>query len=100
MASRRSTAIVAALTSKGFVDTGGDHHWLVLHVEGKKTAVRTKVSRGHRDYGDPLLSAMSKQLKLEGKKARLLDLLDCPMSESDYIADLRQRGVLGAEGFG
>lgn len=93
MASRQSTKILAALKGKGFVDTGGDHHWLVLCVGGKKTSVRTKVSRGGKDYGDGLLGAMKKQLHLDTKRD-LLDLVDCPMSGSELVRVLQEKGIL------
>lgn len=95
MACRSSTKIVAALVKKGFIDTGGDHHWLVLCVEGKKTSVRTKISRGRKDYGDGLLAKVRKQLHLTTTKD-LLRLVDCPMDANEYVAVLQRAGVLSA----
>ena len=93
MASRRSTAILAALQSKGFTDTGGDHHWLVLHIGGKRSSIRTKISRGGMDYGDDLLSVVRRQLRL-GSRRDLLRLIDCPMDGAEYLRLLRETGVL------
>ena len=93
MASRRSTRILAALEGKGFVDTGGDHHWLVLYVSGRKTSVRTKISRGQKDYGDSLLGAMKRQLHLNSVRD-LLRLIDCPMGHEDLVQLLVEKGAL------
>ena len=96
MAARRSTKIRASLLAKGFHDTGGDHHRLVLRVEGRETGIRTKVSRGNKDYGDDLLKLMREQLRLRTKR-QLLELIDCPISYDDYVALLRDTQALAPE---
>ncbi|MBM3498250.1 MAG: hypothetical protein FJX74_06220, partial [Armatimonadetes bacterium] len=93
MASRRSTAIKAALVKKGFRLEERDHHYLVLYVEGRRTTIRTKVSHSKSDYGSPLLSRMKDQDQLSTVR-ELLDLIDCPMDGSAYVRRLRQRGML------
>lgn len=70
------------------------HKMLWFHVDGKKTAIRTRISHGGKDYTDPLLSEMSKQVKLPRKK--FADLIECPMSLEDYVGHLRETGVLGS----
>lgn len=94
MAARSNTRILRALTAKGFVDSGGDHHSLSLHVDGEETVVHTKVSRGRMDYGDNLLSLMKHQLHVTA--SQLLRLIDCPLDGPAYVSLLREQGVLEA----
>jgi len=94
VASRRGSAIEAALTKKGFrLDESRDHRYLVLYIEGRDTGIRTKVSHGSRDYGDDLLSKVQKELRLPTKRD-LLGLIDCPLSGDAYVGLLRERGVV------
>lgn len=64
----------------------GDHHQLIYHrlSDGKKTARRTKISRGssHRDVSDGNLANMARQVGLTNKQ--LLALADCPLSREEY----------------
>jgi len=50
------------------------------------------MSRNNQDLGDDLLSSMREQLCLEKKD--FLDLIDCPMSEEDYIKILKGKNLL------
>lgn len=82
---RKRDLVVGNLTSKGFKTIEGDHVFLVYHrLDGLKTPIRTKVSRGssHRDISDPLLSQMAKQVKLT--KPRFLELVDCTLDQASY----------------
>ena len=52
--------VEAALRRKGFQQKDGDHiHFIYYTVEGKKTPVRTMLSRGSKTsgYRGPILSA-------------------------------------------
>jgi hypothetical protein len=93
---RERSGILAALTSKGFgLEQGSrDHDFLFFWYEGKRQPVFTKLSRGtqYKTVGDPLLSKMSRQLHLTKKEFG--NLVDCPMSEADFIERLVQQGVL------
>lgn len=93
MASRRSSDIEGALKRKGFRLDETHHRYLVLHVDGKRTAIRTRLSHSGMDYGDDLLSQVRKQLQLPSKR-ELLSLIDCPLSEQDYLSMLRANGKL------
>lgn len=83
MSSRSSEDIKAGLSRKGFVKKNGDHVFLWFHYEGKKTSIRTKVSHGDAECGDSLLLLMARQLGLT--KAEFLDLVDCPMSQDEFV---------------
>lgn len=90
MTSRRSRDMMRSFVSKGFLRSENDHHWFAYFHNGKKTSIRTKISHDSRDYGDELLSKVSRQLKLS--KNQLLDLIDCPMSKDEYLKLLMDNG--------
>lgn len=92
MKPRKTKDIRSVLESKGFIPANRDHVYLFLHVAGRKTSIRTKLSHGVREYGSSLLMLMSKQLKLTNPE--LEDLLDCPMDYNKYVSLLRQKGEL------
>lgn len=93
MAVYKPRELTSALQKKGFQKDNTHHTMLWLHVDGKKTAIRTRVSHDQKDYGDRLLGEMSKQVKLPRKK--FIDLIECPMSRADYLGHLRNAGDLG-----
>ena len=47
---RKSREIKEGLIKKGFLPEQRDHTYLFLHVEGRKSSVRTKVSHGSKEY--------------------------------------------------
>ena len=100
----KAKEIESVLRNKGFKKKDGkDHIWLVLYVDGVKTAVRTKVSHSKQtEYGANLQSEMRRQLRLQSRKGRKLfeDLLACPASHDDYVAELRKQDVIGQSGKG
>jgi len=65
---------------------------LWLYVEGKKTAIYTKISHGRSDYDDNLLAEMAKQLRL--RRREFDDLVQCPMKEEEYRRRLEEGGYL------
>jgi hypothetical protein len=88
--------IQSGLEAKGFrLAPARDHEYLHLYVQGRKTHVFTKLSRGtrYRDYGDALLKRVKQQLRL-ANLGELRDLVRCPMSGKDYVRLLYQRGEL------
>jgi hypothetical protein len=92
MEPRRVRDIEASLQRKGFHKMQGDHHYFHLYVNGKKTAIFTKTSHGIKEYGGQLLKSMAWQLRLS--TAELYRLVDCPMSEEEYISLLREKGEI------
>lgn len=82
---RKRDLIVANLTTKGFQKSEGDHLFLVYRrIDGRKTAIRTKVSRGssHREVSDIILSQMARQVRLSTKL--FLRLIDCTLDQPGY----------------
>ena len=89
MATLKARKILSGLEKKGFVQAEGDHTYLILYVNGKKTSIRTKVSHGSNEINDYLITKMSMQVKLERKK--FLDLVNCPLSLERYLEELRSQ---------
>ncbi len=89
MTSRKPREIRDGLQNKGFSVSNADHKKYILFVKGTKTSVWTKVSHGSKsEIGDPLLSIMARQLRL--RKSQFLDLIDCPLSQNDYLVILHE----------
>lgn len=89
MASLKTRDIRAALTTKGFIeDPSRDHIWLNYVPEGKKTRIRTKISHGKDSIGDPLISAMAKQTKIN--KNDFVDLVSCTLSGKEYYDKVKK----------
>lgn len=84
-----------ALSRKGFREAtrNRDHDFYFLHVDGKKTSIFTKLSRGsdYRTLGDPLVKKIADQLKLT--KVQLANFVECSLTETEYLALLRARGI-------
>jgi len=92
---RKKGDIKKSLLAKGFeYKEGGKHELYILKHENKMQALGTKLSHGSNksEYDDNLLGKMSKQLLLS--KSELLNLIDCPMDQDEYLKVLKERGVL------
>lgn len=88
MASRKPRELREGLEKKGFTMSNVKHKRYMLFVKGKKTGIWTEVSHGSKsEIGDPLLSIMARQVRLP--KREFLNLIDCPMSQNDYLDILR-----------
>jgi hypothetical protein len=82
---RKRELIVTNLTSKGFEISDGDHIFLLYRrLNGQKTVIRTKVSRGtsHKDVSDIILGYMAKQVRLP--KKMFLELVDCTLDQVGF----------------
>ena len=90
MATLKVRKILNSLEKKGFAPSQGDHTFLILYVNGKKTSIHTKVSHGDSEINGYLINQMSIQLKLE--KNRFLDLVNCPLSLESYLEILKGQG--------
>lgn len=80
----KTRKIDSALKEKGFIAKERDHTFYFLVINGKQTKIHTKLSHGSKEYGDQLLSVMRKQLGLDNV-VELKDLINCPMSEDQYV---------------
>ncbi len=86
----------AALQKKGFQSRQSHHVFFHLVVDGRKTIISTKISHGEREIADSLLGMMARQIRLSRKQFN--DLIDCPLSHSDYLKLLRVAGVIDRDG--
>jgi len=88
--------IRAALERKGFrQERSTNHVYYRLYVQGKATAIRTKVSHGAKDEvgsRSPLFLAYKRQLRLTS--AQLERFLACPMDEEEYVRILCASGAV------
>lgn len=66
----------------------GKHRIYTIWHDGRKLAI-TEISHGSMEYSESLLGRVAKQLKVN--RRQLQDLLDCPMSRSDYVAHVLER---------
>lgn len=70
-----------------------DHFLYYFHHNGRRTAIRTKVSMGSKYvYDDVLLGKMGRQLNLN--LGQVKGLIRCPLSREEYIVILQARGFL------
>ena len=80
------------LLKKGFVEVQGAKHIQYVFVYKGNEVCETFLSRNNQDIYDNLISAMAKELHLDRKD--FLDLIDCPLSEEDYIKILKDKDLL------
>jgi hypothetical protein len=90
MSSCETRKLKKALTSKGFQETDTHHEMYWFYAEGKKTSIRTRISRGKREYDDNLLGQMAKQVKL--RRDEFDELIECPLTAEGYLKLLLKRG--------
>jgi hypothetical protein len=91
----KTTKLRKALLSKGFKKENQHHEMYWYLVGNKRTSVRTRISHGEREYGDPLLGEMAKQLGL--KREEFDDLVECPLDELRYREILLQQQRISLE---
>lgn len=79
-----------SLLHKGFRAVAAHHEMYWLYAGDKKTSIRTRLSHGEKEYGQKLLAAMRKQLKLT--KVDFDRFMDCPMTGEQYLELLITQG--------
>ncbi len=85
-----------SLAQKGFEkEDGRDHRFWYFFYQGKRTAIRMKISTGtgYKDYPISLLKWMKGQLYLDSL-GQLDDLLRCPMDGKEYAELMLRKGVV------
>lgn len=97
MASIKKRDFVSSLNRKGFREDVSKrkrrpHDFFYLYYNGKKTSIRTHVSRGNDEINDPLINRIQKQMHLT--KQQLFAFVECSVSESEYIKILKKNGNL------
>ena len=89
----KTRKICSALKKKGFEPEESHHTFFWFYYNGLRTHIKTRISHGNEEYEDSLLSAMKKQLQLDSMND-LEDLINCPMSQMDYIKQLHDKNQL------
>lgn len=90
-----SNEVMRALKRKGFTEGKGKqkHIRLYLTINGKKTHVKTYVSKGKKQVPRGIMKKMSSQLKMESKE-EFEKYLECSYSLMQYINDLRGKNII------
>jgi predicted RNA binding protein YcfA (HicA-like mRNA interferase family) len=93
LTARLNKQIEKALKKNGFRKIPTHHNrYRYYTLAGIKSPVKTHISHGSKDYGDDLLSKMADQLKLTKKE--LIRFIDGEMSQQEYEAILKDKGIL------
>ncbi|MCL2773131.1 MAG: hypothetical protein FWD71_07250 [Oscillospiraceae bacterium] len=81
------------LLKKGFIEVQKTKHiYYKFEPDGIKTDIQTFMSRNNQEIGNELISEMKDQLYLNKKE--FIDLIDCKLSEEDYIKILKTKDLL------
>ena len=83
MSTKKTSVIEKALLQKGFEQDKTHHRMYWLHVKGKKTGIRTRLSHGKEEYDDNLLAMVARQIKLN--KKLFFSYVDCSFTKDQYI---------------
>ena len=84
--------VIQSLLKKGFIKKQGAKHALYIFFYGGKKICDTFMSRNDQDINDYLLEKMGSQIFLS--KSDFIKLVDCPMSEEEYIKILESKDLL------
>jgi hypothetical protein len=92
MADIAVSRVLKALLAKGFVRRDTHHIMLWFMPGGRHTSVVTRISHGTKTVDDWLLARIAHQLGLSKKE--LLALIECTLSEAEYLRLLVERGLV------
>ncbi|HXB73341.1 MAG TPA: hypothetical protein VNY05_34200 [Candidatus Acidoferrales bacterium] len=93
MSEIRAALLVNALLAKGFREVEGrDHRYFFFHVQGRKTAVFTRISHGQRSLDDWMSGQAARQIHLS--KRELLSYLECTLSGEAYLQLMIERAFI------
>lgn len=86
--------IISSLQRKGFVLKEGSKHTQLVYQnrQGRLTASRTALSRGHSDIGSPLVSKMARDVKLDTN--RFCELVECSLGQREYHKILQEKNII------
>ncbi len=87
--------IKSGLKRKGWAEEERAHHtYFFFCIEGKKTKIRTYLSRSpKKSYGAKLLSNIKKQLYLNSNE-EVVEYIRCKLKNEEYIRILKEKKVL------
>lgn len=96
MTVRASSLVASALLAKG-MEADENHHTMYRKTISGVTHLVTRISHGSDEIGDGLGKLMGRQLCLQLRE--FWNLVDCPLSEADWEALVRQRCAGGHNPF-
>lgn len=91
MASLKAKTTVKNLLKKGFYKDDTHHHYYNFWHDGKIIAT-TFTSHNDQDIYDALITAMSKQCRMD--RNFFIDFAKCTKNQSDYIQHLKAKGEI------
>jgi hypothetical protein len=86
----------SSLLRKGFKEREGRKHTFYdFFVDGKEVGINTHFSRGSKapDIDSSMMHLMAPQLQFQ-KSRQVLELLNCTMTEAEYVRYLKANGKL------
>lgn len=90
MTTLKTDKIKTSLCKKGFQENKHkDHIYFYYFVDGKKSAVYTKISHGVNEIDDALVGLMARQTKL--KKSDFIKLIECTLSKEEYYDKVKNK---------
>ena len=92
MSTIKTRDISKSLEAKGFKKQETHHEMYWLHVDGKKTSVRTRISHGSTEYDGYLLGQVAKEMGL--RRSELNNFVECCLSATDYVKLLSERKLI------
>ena len=81
-----------SLLKKGFIKKEGAKHTLYLFFREGKKICETFMSRDEQNINEYLINKMRQQVYLN--KRDFIKLIDCPLSEEEYIKILKDKDLL------
>lgn len=63
-----------------------------MYINGEKTHINTRVSYGHREISDYLITTMAKQMKITRKEFE--EFVSCKLTEDGYRDILVNKGEI------
>lgn len=89
MSTLKTRDIKNSLTKKGFEENSArDHRYFFYKHNGKRTIIKTKMSHGKSEIGNPLISKMARDVKLS--KDEFIRLINCTLSGSEYYEIIKR----------
>lgn len=87
----KSLLVSQSLLAKGFKqDRARDHVYFFFYYNGRRTAVRTKISHNEREINDNLCAFMARQMGLTVRQFR--EFVDCSLTGKMYAELLIRSG--------
>lgn len=85
--------IESSLSKKGFEGQGGSKHCIyIFYFNGKKTQIKTIISRSMSEYSSSNMGKIKNQLQLTVQQ--LTNLIKCPLKKEELIDIYREKKII------